>query len=478
MSFLKNLFGSPSKSDLQQQLQEKEAEIEDFIKTINEKDCENEKLIRTIKEIEIKSQEQEKILDSYSEIDKKSYEYGLSLMETQRKLEKETLDLHLEIENNGIRIQDQNKIIDDLQKKIIELRESVLMQEVGLYTPNYNFSNSAQYKEKLNEIRNRQKEMVKNKSAVSCPTTWYVNDSKQEGQRMINKNIKHTLFTFNAECENIIGKVKFGFFESYQERIERIAEKIDNWNDDLGISISQEYLDLKIEELKLAYEYILKKQEEKEYIREQREIAKENARVQKELEEARQKIEKEQRHYQNQLEQLNVQYLLENSEAKKEWISEKINLTEAELEKLRKALEDVDYRQANERAGYVYVISNVGSFGENVFKIGMTRRLDPQDRIDELGGASVPFRFDVHAMIFSSDAPKLETILHNTFADKKVNMVNGRKEFFNVTLEEIEEVIKKNYDKTVDFTYVPTAQQYRETMALKKAPPSGASKNS
>lgn len=462
MGFLKNLFGSPSKSDLQQQLQEKEAETE--------------KLIRTVKEIEIKSQEQQKILDSYSEIDKKSYEKGLSLTETIKQFEKDISDQELKIKNNETRINDQNKIINDLQNNIIELRESVLMQEVGLYEPTYSFSNSSQYIERLEEIRNRQKKMVKDKSAVICYNTWYVNGSKREGEKMTNRNIKHTLYTFNAECENTITKVKFGYYERYYEKIQKIYNKLNEWNEVDKITISNEYFLLKIEELKLAYEYVLKKQEEKEYIREQREIAKENARVQKELEEARQKIEKEQRHYQNQLEQLNIQYLSENSEAKKDWISEKINLTEAELEKLRKALEDVDYRQANERAGYVYVISNIGSFGENVFKIGMTRRLDPQDRIDELGGASVPFRFDVHAMIFSSDAPKLETILHNTFADKKVNMVNGRKEFFNVTLEEIEEVIKKNYDKTVDFTYVPTAQQYRETIALKKAPPSGASK--
>ena len=116
----------------------------------------------------------------------------------------------------------------------------------------------------------------------------------------------------------------------------------------------------------------------------------------------------------------------------------------------------------------MYVISNIGSFGENIYKIGMTRRLDPQDRVDELGDASVPFRFDVHAMIFSEDAPALEAALHNAFEDKKVNLVNNRKEFFNVTLDEIEKVVKENYDKTVDFIKLPEAEQYRESMMIRK----------
>lgn len=108
-----------------------------------------------------------------------------------------------------------------------------------------------------------------------------------------------------------------------------------------------------------------------------------------------------------------------------------------------KSLANIDYRQANMKAGYVYIISNIGAFGENVYKIGMTRRLDPQDRIDELGDASVPFNFDVHAMIFSDDAPALEASLHKAFEDKKINMVNQRREFFNVTLDEIKEVVRK-----------------------------------
>ena len=140
----------------------------------------------------------------------------------------------------------------------------------------------------------------------------------------------------------------------------------------------------------------------------------------------------------------------------------------AQLDKIDKEFKDVDYREANQRAGYVYVISNIGAFGENVYKIGMTRRLDPQDRVDELGDASVPFNFDVHAMIFSDDAPRLEAALHNAFADRKLNFVNQRREFLRVSLDEIKKVVKENYDRSVEFVELAPAEQYRESIKLRE----------
>ena len=121
------------------------------------------------------------------------------------------------------------------------------------------------------------------------------------------------------------------------------------------------------------------------------------------------------------------------------------------------------------KAGYVYIISNIGAFGENIYKIGMTRRLDPQERIDELGDASVPFNFDVHAMIFSDDAPALEAALHKAFENRKLNMVNKRREFFSVTLDEIKDVVRKNFDKTVEFVDIPDAEQYRVSQKMKQS---------
>ena len=149
-------------------------------------------------------------------------------------------------------------------------------------------------------------------------------------------------------------------------------------------------------------------------------------------------------------------------------LNDKKEETNSKLLDIGKAMKDIDYREANQKAGYVYVVSNIGAFGKDVYKIGMTRRLNPQDRIDELSGASVPFKFDVHAMIFSDDAPALEAAIHNALDDKKINLVNNRKEFFRVSLTEIEEIINNNFDRTVDFIEIPDAQQYRESLKIRE----------
>lgn len=229
-------------------------------------------------------------------------------------------------------------------------------------------------------------------------------------------------------------------------------------------------MELKIAEIKLAFEYQVKKQEEKEAAKEARAEMREAAKLQKEIEEQRKKVEKEQKHFQNAL--VNVMKQLKTATPEESAaLEEKKAELEAELGVIAKSLSDIDYREANQKAGYVYVISNIGAFGENVYKIGMTRRLDPQERIDELGDASVPFDFDVHAMIFSDNAPALEAALHKAFEDRKVNMVNTRREFFNVTLDEIKEVVKKNYDKTVEFFETPEAEQYRISLKMKELTP-------
>ena len=193
----------------------------------------------------------------------------------------------------------------------------------------------------------------------------------------------------------------------------------------------------------------------------------EAAKLAKEIEAARLKLEKEQSHYQNALSKLDTQ-LANASDEDRPAIEAKREQLVRQLDKIDKEFKDVDYREANQKAGYVYIISNIGAFGENVYKIGMTRRLDPMDRVDELGDASVPFDFDVHAMIFSDDAPKLEAALHNAFADRKLNFVNQRREFFNVSLDEIKRVVKENFDKSIEFTEIAPAEQYRESLLLKK----------
>ncbi len=133
----------------------------------------------------------------------------------------------------------------------------------------------------------------------------------------------------------------------------------------------------------------------------------------------------------------------------------------AKLADVQHAIENVDYRQANIRAGYVYVISNIGAFGPNMVKIGMTRRLEPNDRIRELGDASVPFRFDVHTLFFADDAVTVESKLHRAFADRRVNRLNLRREFFYATTGEVLDVLKSTIGEVVEYTAEPEAEEFR-----------------
>ena len=273
------------------------------------------------------------------------------------------------------------------------------------------------------------------------------------------------LRAFNSDCEDVISKVKYNNFDMSLKKIRQSANSIEKLGKSMSLQITQKYIDWKEEELTLAFEYQQKKQEEKEAQKAARAEMREAARLQKEIEAQRKKIEKEQTHYQTAYEKLLKQ--LEEDPDNSDLLAKKSEL-ENQLNDIDRAIKDIDYREANQRAGYVYIISNIGAFGENVYKIGMTRRLDPQDRVDELGDASVPFNFDVHAMIFSDDAPALETALHKAFEDRKLNMVNTRREFFNVTLDEIKEVVKENFDKTVEFVDVPDAEQFRVSQKMKR----------
>lgn len=357
-----------------------------------------------------------------------------------------------------------NAEIEQKRQRSTSMDEMLMFESFGIYTPRFNLTKSEDYKKRLDDIRKYQKQLISSKAAVLGAENWTVNGSASQGKKMVGDMQKLLLRAFNSECDELVEKVKYNNFDASLKRINASCDAISKLGSMMHISISNPYRQAKIDELTLAFEYAQKKQEEKEAEKEERARLREEAKLLKEIEEERRKIEKEQTHYLNALARLNAQISAHPSDpellAKRQELEEKI----ADADK---ALQEVDYREANKRAGYVYVISNVGAFGENVYKIGMTRRLDPQERVDELGDASVPFRFDVHAMIFTDDAPKLEAALHRAFEDKKVNMVNPRREFFKVTLDEIKDVIRRNYDKTVEFTDYPDAEQWRISVRMR-----------
>lgn len=373
-------------------------------------------------------------------------------------LDKELEDRNQKIQTCNNKIAELEFEIFDKQKQIYGLDNDISAQEYGIYNPTYVFANSDLYKNKLAEIRQQQKEMISAGLACSASPNWTVNGNVAKGKRMIKDMQKLLLRAFNVECDNIVENVRISNFEKSIERINTISSQISKLGIIMDISITRKYIELKVEEVKLALDFQQKKQEEKDKIKELKAQQREEAKAQKEIEEARRRLQKEKAHYQNALDALKQQ-MEKNGET--DDLLEKKKELENDLADTEKAINDVDYREANKRAGYVYIISNVGAFGENVYKIGMTRRLDPTERVDELGDASVPFDFDIHALIFTEDAPKLENALHLAFEDRKINKVNSRREFFRVSLDEIKEVVRKNFDKTVEWTDVPEAEQYR-----------------
>lgn len=387
-----------------------------------------------------------------------------NLEQSQRDAQAKLFDVQQQISRYENTLAEQAREIESRKIEIFKLDDDIDMQLYGIYQPTYVFANSDLYKERLKDVRGKQKIMIKQGDACTGNMGWTVNGSKAQGNKMVRDMQKLLLRAFNVECDDIVDNVKISNFDKSKERIYKSCEQISKLGNIMSISITSGYVNLKIEELCLALDFQQKKQEEKELIKEERERQREEAKAQKEIEEARKKLQKEQSHYKNALLAVEEQLLKNPDDAN--LLAKKKEL-ELNISDTDKAIADVDYREANKRAGYVYIISNIGAFGENIYKIGMTRRLDPMDRVNELGDASVPFNFDVHALIFTDDAPGLESALHNAFEDKKVNKINQRREFFHVTLDEIKKVVRDNFDKTVEWADVPEAEQYRQSLLMK-----------
>ncbi len=356
------------------------------------------------------------------------------------------------------------------------LEERANLQSFGFYEPRYEFASSAAYGARLEEIRGEQKQMVKDKAAATCSIKWQVNGSEKEGQKQIAQTLKLMLRAFNGECDAAVARVSYSNITTMETRIQKAYEAINALAQVQQCRLAPYFLDLKMQELRLAHEYQEKVQAEKEEQRRIREEMREEETARRELERAQADAEKEEARAAQALQKARAEVASlvgEKQRRMQEQIAElERRLTEAQSNKARAIAQS-----QLTKSGHVYVISNIGSFGENVFKIGMTRRLEPLDRVRELGDASVPFLFDVHAIIWSQDAPALEAKLHRAFAHLRVNRVNERREFFHVSLLEIAQVVKANHGE-IEFVHEAQAKEYRQTVAMRQAqapPLNGAS---
>ena len=354
-----------------------------------------------------------------------------------------------------------------LEKKISRLKDEYTTyedySEFGMPTKFYDFETSQEYKECMAEIVKEQKKKIKCGEAFWYSKSYSFNGSTKKGRDYLKSQAKLLLRAFNGECVTLFNSINYNNITNIEGKIEKSFSQINKLGKGLAF-ITEKYKKLKIKEARLISDYKIVKQEEKEEQQKIREQMKEEAKVQKELEEVQSNINKEKKRFTLEMEKLRKQ-LQKANEEEIFALKNKIQELENGLEKVKQDEIDLENRKNSTRAGYVYIISNVGSFGENIYKIGMTRRLDPQIRVDELGSASVPFKFDVHAFIFSEDAFELENKLHNHFDKCRVNKVNTRKEFFKVTLEEIENYVK-TLDGTAKFNRTAAADEYRASLVV------------
>ncbi|WP_242454041.1 DUF4041 domain-containing protein [Bailinhaonella thermotolerans] len=350
-------------------------------------------------------------------------------------------------------VTDATRRLHEVEQRVVQTEETVLLQEAGIYDYQHPLSDAVAYKERLAEVKTRIKAMARDGKAVLGSTSWQVNGSAAEGRRMVRDFSKLMLRAYNAEADNCVRTMRPYKLQSAVDRLEKAVEMIVKLGKTMNIHVSGDYHRLRVYELELTADYLAKQEEEKERNRAQREQQREEEAARREFEREKARLRKEEAHYRSALAKL----IAKGDEAGAEELK-------AKLEEIGAAVSDVEAREANVRAGYVYVISNLGAFGEDVVKIGMTRRLEPEDRVRELGDASVPFKFDTHALIFSEDAVGLEGRLHAALSDRRVNKVNPRREFFRATPAEVRDLLEQIAGQhLLEYRDVPEALEWRQS---------------
>lgn len=419
-------------------------------------------IIKFVRERRRHCDEQQSLSEQLSELEERLRPITDIQMELAR-LDEEVRTRVCTIEDLKLSYRDKKARLDRLAAELDSLNEKSDLADVAVYEPHFDFSDSEQFKNAIRENRAHQKTMVREKSAVICTTGWLLEGSEVSGQLMIDRIIKLTLRAFNNECDAAIANVRWNNVDTMEKRILNAQLKIDELNSYVSVLIAREFLNLKLKELYLTHEYREKLKKERDERAELARAAREEQKLQRDLERAED-------------DQANYQRLLDKAREdaaraigpRLDALKEQIKLLENDLSSAQAKVSRAQAMAEMTRSGYVYVISNYGSFGPDVVKIGLTRRLDPNDRIRELGDASVPFPFDTHAIIYSDDAPTLERTLHDHFEIVRVNTENDRKEFFRATLDQVEDAVRSVAPNAMFFKDIE-AQEYRETLARRSS---------
>jgi hypothetical protein len=368
---------------------------------------------------------------------------ALGLLEIQgeiSKLEQQKVEASLALNN-------LEKEIAETKASLIETQEIAMLQEVGVYQYTSVLDTASGYSEKIAEIRSSIKDRnITNGGAIRAAQGWTVNGSTAEGSKMVKEFSKLMLRAYNGEVDDAIRTLKPFKLQAAVDRVNKVEQSIEKLGKTMQIEIDDSYHKLRVEEIRLTADFLAKKEEEKELQKEERLRLKEEEKAQKEFEREKEKLSKELMHHQAVL-----------AKADETGNLKVIEEAKAKIAEVESSISGVEERVANIRTGYVYVISNIGSFGESVLKIGLTRRIDPEERIQELSDASVPFKFDIHAIIFSADAVSLEKQLHQELDKYRLNKVNTRKEFFNTSPVHVKELLSKLNTESI-LTYKEEAE--------------------
>lgn len=370
---------------------------------------------------------------------------------------KELLGEYYEISNEKLELK---KIVKSLENKVKGYSDEYLMPNQALLNDLIDGYDHLDAVTRLKLVRNEIKVAVKAGTVADCD---YVEDYRK------NTAIAFITNAFNGQADAILSRVRHDNVGKLIQEMKDSCLLLNNSGEAFrNARITDKYLSLRLEELKLASMIQEFKVREREEQREIREIIREEEKARKEYERAMKDAEREETALKKAYEKIKAEFDLASDDQKAKYehelglLNEKLKVAE---EKSQRALSMAQQT----RAGHVYVISNIGSFGDDVLKLGMTRRLDPMDRVKELGDASVPFTFDVHAMIYSEDAPTLEKKLHHYFNHQRVNKVNYKKEFFKVNVNDVKKFLEEQ-DIQAKFTLKAEALQYRESLRIEQLP--------
>ncbi|PSK89610.1 T5orf172 domain-containing protein [Murinocardiopsis flavida] len=400
---------------------------------------------------------------------------AIRLEELKQRLEGETAALRVEqAEERGradtarkaaasqaaAEIEGLERHLTDLRRTIVVTEDLAALQEAGVYEYTHPLDDSVAYRTALAKLKDEIKAMNrKDGGAVTATTSFTMNGSLPEGRKMVGEFSKLLLRAYNNEADNLVRGMKAYKLATSADRLDKTKDTVEKLGRSMDIGISRRYHRLRRRELSLTADHLNKVAEEKEREREEKARLREERQAQAELEREKNRLDKERRHYENALAALRDKGDLSGADRLRE-----------QIHGIEQAMSDVDQRAANVRAGYVYVISNLGSFGEQVIKVGMTRRLDPMDRVRELSDASVPFNFDVHAIHFSDDAVGVEAEMHRRLAEKRVNRVNHRREFFYATPSEVRDLLASVAGDLLQYDETPEAAEYRQSIDPAAAP--------